>query len=339
MPKRDVVVVGASAGGVEALRELVRRLPKGFPAAVLVVLHIPSGGRSALPEILARSSLLPCRHAEEGDHLTPGEILVAPPDRHLIVHDDAVTLSHGPKENGHRPAIDVLFRSAARVLGPRVVAVILSGALDDGAAGSVAVKLRGGTCVAQDPDEALHGSMPRAAVHSGGVDFVGPVAELAAILAGLVGEALPDPPADPSSLMKAETAMADLEPDALDDPERPGTPSGFSCPDCQGVLFQITEAGMVRYRCRVGHAWSTESLVAQQSASHETALWMALRSLQEKAALTSKLAEQAQERGHHLTAESFGGQSRDALEAAALVRDLIDELGGALPATEAVDGA
>jgi two-component system chemotaxis response regulator CheB len=296
---------------------------------VLVVLHVPSGGRSALPAILERSGRLGARHAVVGDRLEAGEILVAPPDRHLIVYDHAVTLSRGPSENGHRPAVDVLFRSAARALGPRVVGLVLSGALDDGAAGSVAIKLRGGVCIAQDPDEALYASMPRSAIQAGGADHVLPVHDVPKVLGELFGQEVPDPPLRPSSLMEMEASMAELDPEAIDNPDRPGTPAGFSCPDCHGSLYQITEGGLVRFRCRVGHAWSPHSLLAQQSSAHESALWIALRSLEEKAELTRSLAARAGERGHVLTAKSFQAQSDESVEAAGLVRELIDQIGGA----------
>jgi two-component system chemotaxis response regulator CheB len=325
---RDVVVVGASAGGVEALCALVASLPAEFPATLLVVLHIPAGGSSALPQILDRAGPLAVKQAQEGDELEPGIVLVGPPDKHLIVYDGAITLSRGPKENGHRPAVDVLFRSAARALGNRLIGVILSGALDDGAAGMVAVRLKGGIGVAQDPAEALHASMPRSAMSAGGVDYVLPVAKIADQLVGLVQQEVPGEDTFESELMEVEAAMAELDVEALNRPDRPGKPSGFTCPDCHGSLFEISEGGLVRYRCRVGHAWSPGSLVAQQSASHETALWMALRSLEEKAALTRALGERATEEGHRLTAETFARQADEALRAAALVRDLIDEVSG-----------
>lgn len=335
-PTRDVVVVGASAGGVEALRTLVAGLPGTLPASLLVVLHVPPTSSSALPQILERAGTLPARHAEDGDRLQPGTILVAPPDHHLLVVDDEVTLSRGPNENGHRPAVDTLFRSAARVLGPRVIGVILSGALDDGAAGMVAVRQRGGLGLVQDPEDALYGSMPRAAIAAGGVDLHLPVHELAQEIAVRAGEPAPGA-AGPSELMKKETAVANLEPQAINTEDPPGEPAGLSCPDCHGSLFQISEGSLVRFRCRVGHAWSPASLLAQQSASHESALWMALRSLEEKAALTRELARRASERGHTLSAGTFHDQAAEAHRAAGLVRELIDEIGGG-PALDSEQG-
>lgn len=326
---RDVVVVGASAGGVEALRTLVGGLPVDFPATVLVVLHVPTAGKSALPVILDRAGPLPARHARDGDRLRRGVVLVAPPDQHMIVYDDAVTLSHGPKENGHRPAVDVLFRSAAKVLGPRVIGVILSGALDDGTAGMVAVTLRGGVGIVQDPQEALHESMPRSARDAAGVEHVVPAKEIPQLLASLVGEWAADERPAPSKLMAMEAAMADLDPQALHAPARPGTPAGFACPDCHGSLFQIAEGNLVRFRCRVGHAWSPDNLIAQQTSDVESALWMALRSLEEKSALSRELGARANGRGHRLSGEKFDQHAIEALEAAELVRGLIADIGAA----------
>ena len=314
--RRDLVVVGASAGGVEALRSLVAGLPADFPAAILVVLHIPSTGTSALPAILSRAGRLPARHAREGDLLEPGQILIAPPDRHLIVYDGAVALSRGPQENGHRPAIDVLFRSAARARGSRVIGVVLSGALDDGAAGAVAIVSRGGGCVVQDFDEALHDSMPRAAFAAVREGKIAPAADIPTVLTSLLDQTVDH-----------EAAMADMDPTAMHDEERPGTPSGFACPDCHGALFEIVEGSLTRYRCRVGHAWSAESLAARKTVDLESALWMALRSLEEKAVLSRTLGGSAVDRGHDLTAERFEEAADEALRAAELVRDLIAQIG------------
>jgi len=322
-PKRDVVVVGASAGGVEALRELVGELPPGFPATLLVVLHVPADGSSALPAILSRVSRLPARHAGTSDTLEHGTILIAPPDRHMVVHRSGVTVSHGPKENGHRPAVDVLFRSAARAHGSRVISVVLSGALDDGAAGTVAVTLRGGLGMAQDPTEALHASMPRAAIAAAGLELVLPVKKIAEALVELVQQDAPTETA-PSKLMEMEVDMSDLDLGALTEPDRPGEPSGWTCPDCHGSLFTLDEGGFPRFRCRVGHAWSADSLLAQQSASMETALWVALRTLEEKVSLTLDMGRRARARGHTLTRKQFERQAEEAQRSASVLRSLIE---------------
>ncbi|MGY1744319.1 chemotaxis protein CheB [Blastococcus sp. SYSU D00695] len=325
MARRDLIVVGASAGGVEALRQLLAALPPDLPAAVLVVLHLPTTARSALPEILGRVSSLPVRSATDGAELEPGTVLVAVPGRHLMVADGHVVLSRGPRENGHRPAVDVLFRSAARAAGRRVVAVVLSGALDDGTAGVVAVRSRGGVAVAQDPGEAMYGSMPQHALEIGGADHVAPLAELGVLLCDLLTEDVDDDPPPPSELMDTETAMAALDPVAMNADDRPGTPSGFGCPSCHGALFSITEGGMERYRCRVGHAWSPEALAEEQSQALESALWMALRGLEERAALSLRMGERAAERGHRHSAATFRRRHDEAQEAALLLRSMLDK--------------
>ncbi|MFC8192873.1 chemotaxis protein CheB [Cellulomonas sp. NPDC057328] len=326
MTRRDVVVVGASAGGVRSLQTLVAGLPADLPAAVLVVLHTPATARSALPAILSRAGALPAVQAADGDLLEPGRILVAPPDRHMLVHHGRVLLSRGPRENGHRPAVDVLFRSAARDLGARVAAVVLSGTLDDGAAGMVTVHHRGGVGLVEDPETAAYPGMPTAAVAADEPSQVVPVERLAEALVAELGREVPDPardgrPVPPLTVAEVETAAHEQH--LYADPEPAGTPSGFACPDCTGVLFEVQEGNVRRFRCRVGHAWSPASLAAQQGVAVEGALWLALRTLEERAALCDRMAGNAAGRGHAVTAEAFADQAAEARSSSLVIRGLI----------------
>jgi two-component system chemotaxis response regulator CheB len=353
MPDHGIVVVGASAGGVEALAELAASLPRDLSAAVFVVLHLPATGTSALPEILRRHGPLPAAQVRDGEPIQPGRIYVAPPDHHVLLRPGHVHLSRGPRENGHRPAIDPLFRSAAREYATRVIGLVLSGALDDGTAGLLAIKSRGGIAVVQDPADALYPGMPSNALEHVQVDHVLAAASMGKLLARLIADSA-EPPADPAPTgMQVEVEMEGFSLEAFEG-HHPGEPSGFSCPDCHGVLWQIRDGGgLERFRCRVGHVWSPESLLTQQSEALEAALWVALRSLEERAALARRLAEPARRRGHSITATRFEEQAAEAQQAARLVRDLLldpgafatawplagDRHGSAsLPSPEAADG-
>jgi two-component system chemotaxis response regulator CheB len=323
---RDVIAIGASAGGVEALRALFGGLPPDYPGAVLVVLHLPRDAPSALPSILDRSGPLSAATAVDGEKLRPGHIHVAASDHHLLVLDGHIRLSRGPAENGHRPAIDPLFRSVARALGPRAVGVVLSGSRDDGAAGLASIVGRGGTAVVQDPADALYPSMPRAALAQAPTEHVAPAAKLGGLLAGITAMELPaDLPVPDDKLLDKEVAVADLAAITTDEF---APPSGFGCPSCNGGLFQIDDGPVPRYRCRVGHAWSLESLLDEQALALESALWMALRALEEKSALSRRMAMTGGNRQGR-TGARFHNIAADADAAGATIRRLIARLGSA----------
>jgi two-component system chemotaxis response regulator CheB len=322
--RRDMVVVGASAGGVESLMAFARSLPSALPATILVVLHVPASGASALPRILERVGKLPVDVAAPQQELQSGRIVIAPPDRHLVVVGNQLRISHGPRENGHRPAIDVLFRSAARAGGPRVIAVIMSGSLDDGTAGAIAVKEAGGLVLAQDPTEAAYPGMPQSVIKQLAVDEIATASQLGAMVNQLCRTpAIPltDRPGPDSIAPEAE--MADIYAVRIAE-DRSGAPAGLGCPECHGALFKIEEGGLLRFRCRLGHTWSWHTLLLEQGQALENALWMALHTLEEKAALSIHLAERAAERGSVLSCERFTEQAQDATRSAALVRRLLE---------------
>ena len=263
MHGRDIIVVGASAGGVEALSGLAESLPADLPAAVFVVLHLPPDARSLLPQILDRAGPLPAAHPADGAPIEHGRIYVAPPDHHLLVHRGTVRVVRGPRENGHRPAVDPLFRTASLAYGARVAGVVLSGALDDGTSGLIVIKRRGGISIIQDPAEAAFPSMPVSALENDHVDYSLPAAEIGPLLAELARTPVQEEGGtDVPNETHREAAMAELQSGAVHDPNRPGTASGFTCPECHGALWELQEDGLLRFRCRVGHAFSAESLLS-----------------------------------------------------------------------------
>jgi two-component system, chemotaxis family, protein-glutamate methylesterase/glutaminase len=314
-----LIVIGASAGGVEALQRVVSRLPAELPAAVAVVLHISRSGTSVLPEILRRQHTLPVERPQEGEEVLPGRIYVAPPDRHLLVADGRFILSAGPRENGHRPAIDPLFHSAAEAWGPAVIGVVLTGALDDGAAGLAAVKVAGGIAVVQDPEDAMHRGMPTSALERTSVDHVVALDDLPPLLVELVGDGeatVSDPieppsPADPGRDLDAGPGMSG------------GDAAGLSCPECGGSLWFVEQSGAPRFRCRIGHAYSEQSLFEQQGEALEAALWAALRALEERAALLRRTARRAETSGHQRSAATFLAKAAEIDDRAAIIRTSI----------------
>jgi two-component system chemotaxis response regulator CheB len=309
---------------VEALISLVKRLPEDLPAAVFAVLHLSPESPSRLPEILSRAGKLPATQPQHGEEIRPGHIYVAVPDRHLLVHRGHIGVVHGPKENRHRPAIDVLFRSAARSYGPRVVGVVLTGALDDGTSGLLTIKDRGGLAVVQDPNEALYPSMPRSAMQYCDVDYVLPLAGVPARLVELANTPAEDeggyPVSDQLDLEVQIVEGLDSHPEVLD---RIGTPSYFTCPECHGTLWEMQEREFPRFRCRTGHVFSAESMLAEHNVSLEATLWAAVRSLEESTTLSLRLAEQARLRNHLTVERKFASKADETDRQANVIRQLL----------------
>ena len=323
MAERNIIVVGCSVGGVEALQTLVAGLPAKFRPTLLVVMHLAPQSTSVLPDILNRSGELPASHPRDGEAIRPGHIYVAPPDNHLLIEDGRMRISRGPKENRHRPAVDPLFRSAARYYGRRVIGVVLTGSLDDGTAGLLAIKKRGGLAVVQDPEDAMVPDMPRSAIAAVRADHVVPLAEMPALLAELTAQKVSGNGAGGTSRLEKETQIAEFDMNAIEDDNRPGVPSQFACPDCGGVLWELTEEEILRFRCRVGHAYTADSLSAEQNEEVESALWAAMRALEEGASLAKRLAEKAEVNKQPRVMRRFQQRAKDKMDQADVLRKLI----------------
>ena len=316
----DIVVIGASAGGVDVLRRIVRGFPEHWAAAAFVVVHFPPDADSFLPEILSRSGPLPAIHPQDGMKIAPGTIHVAPPDRHMILIDGHVRLSRGPRQNRHRPSVDTLFRSAAYSYGPRVIGVVLTGSLSDGAAGLRSIRSRGGVTVVQDPNEAEFPSMPRSALMSGDVDHCVRQQELAPLLVRLSAEAVPS---ELTASKELEMEIRHDQGDLSADLDSIGAPSYFTCPECHGTLWEIQDGNAARYRCRVGHGYSTEGLIEHMDEVLEDSLWEAVRTLMESAHLKERVGRRLIEGGKDVLGRELDAQARQIRHRAEVIRSLL----------------
>src|SRR6266498_5434050 len=303
-PRRDITVIGASAGGLDVLRSIVASLPSDYAAAAFVVTHMSPESPGNLPAILQRASKLPVAAAEDGAPIVAGEIRVAVPDRHLLLEADRMHLSNGPRENRHRPAIDALFRSAAVAYGPRVTGVVLTGMLDDGSAGLWAIKARGGVAIVQDPADAMFPDMPQNALETVTADHVLASRDIPAALARIAAQPVAPAAQPPDRNMELEVDMLAKNNSTMEKLNGLGEPSKLTCPECGGALWQLHDPPM-RFRCHVGHAYTLRNLFAGQKHNVEAALWAALRALEEGANIARHLADQAHRRGRPKSAHAF----------------------------------
>ena len=300
MAGHEIIVIGASAGGVDALPRLIGTLPADLPASVFVVLHIPSLSPDLLTKIIGRDAALKVKNGVDGEKIERGQVYLAPPDQHLQMEGGCVRVIRGPRENRHRPSVDALFRSAAEAYGPRVTGVVLTGYLDDGTAGLNSVKTHGGTAIVQDPKDAAAPGMPESALRNVKVDHCVPLAEIGPLLVQLATSQ------SVRKRKKGATPMGKMEKRQMSPAEMEtkfGPPTGFICPECSGPLWETKPGGPLQFRCHVGHAYSPDSLLADHADGLERALWSAVRTFDEQAALLRRLGErrfQSQSYGSNL---------------------------------------
>jgi two-component system, chemotaxis family, protein-glutamate methylesterase/glutaminase len=328
LAERDIVAIGTSAGGVQALKYLASKFSPDFPASILAVIHLPGRFNSNLDEILSRSGPLPASFAEDGEEIERGHIYLGRPGKHLLVDSRRIQLGVGPLENNARPAIDPLFRSLAVCCGPRSIGMVLTGALGDGSSGLQALKQCGGITVVQDPDDAEFPSMPRSALSRTRIDYVEALAGIPALLDGLVHLPAGEPVEVPGNI-KFEVEIARTGRSTMMNLDEIGRRSVIACPECHGVMWEIEDGELVRYRCHVGHAYSVDLLNIALDANLNRALGSALRVLDERAAVSRRLEEQAAERGGSDLARSWQRRADEFERDAEILRESmrrIDEI-------------
>lgn len=334
MANRDIIVIGGSAGATTPLKQILGKLPPDLPAAVFVVLHIPAQGIGILSTVASAAGKLPVRQAENGMIIENGHVYLGAPDHHLLLFESHIMLGRGPRENLVRPAIDPLFRSAALHYGPRVIGLVLSGLLSDGAAGLNTIKRCGGLALVQDPADAIVDEMPLRALESTTVDLCVPGARLGDVLSDLAretaGATLPTPPE-----IKLEVEIAAGERIGSDRLPQIAEPAALTCPSCGGVLSKLKLANPLRFRCQVGHAFTADVLATEQEGRVDEALRVALRIIGERAELVQRMADDGRAAGRRAVADMYDARAAEYREYADLIRSTVlrslDPLIGAEP--------
>jgi len=325
MPNRDILTIGTSAGGVEALLFLAGKMPRGLDAAIFITIHLSSQYRSDLDTILTRAGPLPVGFATDGEPIEKGRIYLAPPARHLLIERDRVALGVGPRENNSRPSIDPMMRSAAVCCGARAIGVVLTGALGDGAAGLWALKRCGGIAVVQDPEDAAFAEMPQTALRRSNADRVVPLAEMPALFQQLVKH-----PAAPQSLvpeyLKYEVEIAKSGHSSMNGMDRIAKRSPLTCPDCHGIMWEIDETDVVRYRCHLGHAYTEDLMAIALDESLRRSLASGLRAIEERVALVKGMHARASSRGLRTLAQDWARKAAEFEQEAQDVRDTMRRL-------------
>jgi two-component system chemotaxis response regulator CheB len=328
MVSRPIVVIGASAGGVEALQKLVAQFPADFQASLFIVMHLAPDYPSQLPEILQRVSLLPVTRGTDGEPIEPGHIYVAQPNHHLLLEPGRIRITVGPKENRFRPAVDVLFRSAALAYGVQVTGVVLTGALDDGSSGLLAIKARGGLAVVQDPGEAFCSSMPQNALKVATVDHVVSVSAMGALLTRLARQPVEagdmeeeaSAPQQFAQQMDSEVGIAMGDNGRMREIMALGEFTPFTCPECHGVLVKIIEGKLTRFRCHTGHAFTLSHLLSELTQYNEEVLMTALRALEETELLLTHTREHYDDNDERQPGEMLSQKLELVKQQAALVK-------------------
>ncbi|MBW8687068.1 chemotaxis protein CheB [Chitinophaga rhizophila] len=326
MDKRNIIVIGASAGGFDAIKRIVADLPADLAASIFVVWHMSANTTGILPHVLNMLGTLPATQALDGELISENHIYVAPPDRHLLLENGYIRVTRGPKENRFRPAIDPLFRSAALAYGPRVIGIELSGALDDGAAGMWAIKQQGGLAIVQDPSDAEVPSMPKTTMDAVDVDYVLPVHEIGLLLTRLVKDdvAIEEQlPANHKKMLQKEVAIAMEDSVVSRSVFNAGELTTYTCPECHGVLSALREGGRIRFRCHTGHAFTAESLLAGITENIEESLWNAIRNVQESALLLNHMGDHFAEANQAKLAAMYFRKGREAMERSVLIRKAV----------------
>ena len=326
MAKRDIIVVGASAGGVTALTKLVKSLPENFSGYVFVVLHIPPSSPSNLPAILARAGVLHAVHPRDGEKIKPGKIYVAPPDHHILLEGSKILVKKGPEENRFRPSIDALFRSAAYVYGPRVIGIVLSGLLNDGTSGLWSINRLGGLTIIQDPADAEYASMPKNVLEYVDVDHVVSASQMGPLLNLLVMKNAPKRPKlskQQMALLKMEVIISKQDNAFAMGIMNAGELTPFTCPECAGVLVRLMEGRFIRFRCHTGHAYTASTLLADVSKSVEEKLWQAMRGLEETTLLLNQIGSHFKKQGFSEAASIFAKKAEMTTKRARLSHDSV----------------